>query len=124
MASRYTDVDLMILKRWNDVKALRDAFDDLVDRMRDIVEESLQKVSVALSERGPVVGLRAQAAVGSVLQRRDGRPEGRSQASTLRCLISSHPLTARRSKSVPHWFKTDASRSSRFRRAARSSGKH
>ncbi len=42
----------MILKRWEDVKALRDAFDDLVDRMRDIVEESLQKVSVALSERG------------------------------------------------------------------------
>jgi hypothetical protein len=52
MASRYTDVDLMILKRWDEVKALREAFDDLVDRMQDIVEASLQKVSIALSEKG------------------------------------------------------------------------
>ena len=52
MASRYTDVDLMILKRWNEVNALREAFDDLVDRMQDIVEASLQKVSTTASERG------------------------------------------------------------------------
>ena len=52
MASRYTDVDLMILKRWDEVKALRDAFDDLVDRMQDIVEASLQKVAVVATEKG------------------------------------------------------------------------
>jgi len=52
MASRYTDVDLMILKRWDEVKALRDAFDDLVDRMQDIVEASLQKAAVTATEKG------------------------------------------------------------------------
>lgn len=52
MASQYTDVDLMILKRWDEVKALREAFDDLVDRFEDIVEASLQKVSTVVSERG------------------------------------------------------------------------
>ena len=52
MASRYTDVDLMILKRWDEVKALREAFDDLVDRMQDIVEASLQKVAVVATEKG------------------------------------------------------------------------
>lgn len=53
MASRYTDVDLMILKRWDEVQALREAFNDLIGRMRDVVEVSLQKVSVAvLAERG------------------------------------------------------------------------
>ena len=52
MASRYTDVDLMILKRWDEVNALREAFDELVGRMQDVVEGSLQKVSIAVSERG------------------------------------------------------------------------
>jgi hypothetical protein len=52
MATRYTDVDLMILKRWDEVKALREAFDDLVDRMEDIVEASLQKVTVVATEKG------------------------------------------------------------------------
>ena len=53
MANRYTDVDLMILKRWDEVKALREAFDDLVDRMQDIVEVTLQKVSTAVAaEKG------------------------------------------------------------------------
>ena len=52
MARRYTDVDLMILKRWDEVKALRDAFDDLVGRMQDIVEASLQKVAVVATEKG------------------------------------------------------------------------
>jgi hypothetical protein len=52
MATRYTDVDLMILKRWDEVNALREAFDDLVDRFEEVVEASLQKVSTAVSERG------------------------------------------------------------------------
>ena len=52
MASRYTDVDLMILKRWDEVQALREAFDDLVDRMQDIVEASLQKMSTTMAARG------------------------------------------------------------------------
>lgn len=52
MAGRYTDVDLMILKRWDEVSALREAFDDLLGRIGDVVEGSLQKVSTTLSERG------------------------------------------------------------------------
>lgn len=52
MASRYTDVDLMILKRWDEVKALREAFDDLLGRIEDVVEVSLQKVANVLTERG------------------------------------------------------------------------
>ena len=52
MAGRYTDVDLMIFKRWDEVNALREAFDDLVDRMHDIIEPSLQKVVVAATEKG------------------------------------------------------------------------
>ena len=52
MASRYTDVDLMILKRWDEVNALRDAFDNLLGRIEDVVEASLQKVSITASERG------------------------------------------------------------------------
>ena len=51
MATRYTDVDLMILKRWEEVKALREAFDDLVDRMQDVVEGVLQKVSTTIAEK-------------------------------------------------------------------------
>ena len=52
MASQYTDVDRMILKRWEEVHALREAFDDLVDRMQDIVEGVLQKVSTTMAEKG------------------------------------------------------------------------
>ena len=52
MASRYTDVDLMILKRWDETKALREAFDQLIDRMQAVVETTLQKVSIEASQRG------------------------------------------------------------------------
>lgn len=52
MASRYTDVHHMIFRRWNEVKDLREAFDDLVDQMQDIVEVSLQKVSHRASDKG------------------------------------------------------------------------
>ena len=68
MASRYTDVDLMILKRWDEVKALREAFDDLVDRMEDVVEASLQKMAVVATEKGSLVGLQPQAAIDLVLE--------------------------------------------------------
>src|SRR5580693_5139270 len=51
MASRYTDVDLMILERWDEVAALRAAFDDLLGRMEGVLEVALQKVSTAVSER-------------------------------------------------------------------------
>src|SRR5438552_1649045 len=52
MATRYTDVDVMILKRWDEVKALREAFDDLVDRMRDVVETVAQRVDAVAREKG------------------------------------------------------------------------
>ena len=52
MAHRYTDVDLMILKRWDEVRHLREAFDDLLDRMGDVLESALGKMTVAANERG------------------------------------------------------------------------
>jgi len=51
MANRYTDVDLMILKRWDEVKALREAFDDLLSRMEGVIEGSLKKVATILEDR-------------------------------------------------------------------------
>lgn len=52
MAVRYTDVDQMIFKRWDEVKALQGAFEELVDRMQDVVEASLQRVATDASEQG------------------------------------------------------------------------
>jgi len=52
MANRYTDVDHLILQRWDEVKALREAFDGLIKRMQDVVDGVLQKAVVAASERG------------------------------------------------------------------------
>lgn len=52
MASRYTDVDLMILKRWDEVQALRDAFDELRDRIDDVAEAALQKAAATASDKG------------------------------------------------------------------------
>jgi len=52
MANRYTDVDLLILKRWDEVQALRKAFDDLLSRMQGVVEASLKKVATAALEKG------------------------------------------------------------------------
>src|ERR1035437_3010807 len=51
MANRYTDVDLMILKRWDEVKALREAFDDLRGGMEGFVEGSLKKMAAVAGER-------------------------------------------------------------------------
>ena len=42
----------MILKRWDETKALREAFDQLIDRMQAVVETTLQKVSIEASQRG------------------------------------------------------------------------
>jgi hypothetical protein len=52
MATRYTDVDQLIFKRWDEVNALRAAFDDLLERMQDVVEVSLQKVSHRAKDNG------------------------------------------------------------------------
>ncbi len=50
MAIRYTDVDLMILKRWDEVMALREAFEDMLGRMEGFVEGSLKKVAAVAEE--------------------------------------------------------------------------
>jgi hypothetical protein len=60
MASRYNDVDLMILKRWDEVAALRASFDELLGRMEGVVETALQKVSTAVSERRLSAGFDAK----------------------------------------------------------------
>jgi hypothetical protein len=60
MASRYTDVDLMILRRWDEVATLRAAFDDLLNRMEGVLEVALQKVSTTVSERRLSAGFDAK----------------------------------------------------------------
>ncbi len=52
MVNHYEDVDLMLLKRWEEVKALRRAFDDLMARMREMIETTLGKITHAAAERG------------------------------------------------------------------------
>ena len=52
MPHRYTDVDRMILSRWTEVVGLRDAFDELLGRMRDVLGDTLSKVAAQASERG------------------------------------------------------------------------
>jgi hypothetical protein len=51
MATRYTDVDLMILERWGEVQALREAFDVLADRIRETVQTCMAEVGeIALAK--------------------------------------------------------------------------
>jgi hypothetical protein len=52
MTNHYEDVDLMLLKRWEEVIALRGAFDTLIERMREVVETTLGKATYAVAERG------------------------------------------------------------------------
>lgn len=52
MATAYTDVDLMILNRWDEVRALREAYDDLLGHIRDVVEATLYKVCTFAGEKG------------------------------------------------------------------------
>lgn len=52
MPHRYTDVDRLILDRWQEVSGLREAFDELLDRMEDVLGDTLAKVAVQAQERG------------------------------------------------------------------------
>jgi hypothetical protein len=56
MVNHYEDVDLMLLKRWEEVKAVRSAFDDLMDRMREMIETTLGKITHTVAERGMSCG--------------------------------------------------------------------
>ena len=52
MPHRYTDVDRLILDRWQEVSGLREAFDDLLGRVKEVLEDSLGKVAATAQERG------------------------------------------------------------------------
>jgi hypothetical protein len=52
VSSHYTDVDRLILERWNDVLDLQDAFKELTDRMRIAIDGALQKTERWLDEQG------------------------------------------------------------------------
>lgn len=52
MPHRYTDVDRMILNRWTEVTGLREAFDELLDRMRDVLGDTLPKAVEQARIRG------------------------------------------------------------------------
>jgi hypothetical protein len=52
MPHRYTDVDRLLLGRWSEAVGVRDAFDDLLTRMRTVVESAMQRAATAASEKG------------------------------------------------------------------------
>ena len=52
MSSHYTDVDRLILERWNEVLDLQDAFKGLNDRMREAIDGVLAKTERWLDDQG------------------------------------------------------------------------
>jgi hypothetical protein len=52
MNAHYTDVDRMILSRWNEVAALQDAYDSLLDRMEKTISSANDRVGAWLTEQG------------------------------------------------------------------------
>lgn len=48
----YTDVDRLMLNRWTEVVALREAFDTLLERMEDTIEGALKKTERWTDEKG------------------------------------------------------------------------
>jgi hypothetical protein len=52
MNTNYTDVDRMIISRWDEVMALRGAFDELLDRMEESLEGFCDRVKIWLEEQG------------------------------------------------------------------------
>ena len=55
MATEYTDVDKLILGRWQDVMALFDAHEELQDRVEEVVEEVGERLGKWLDGRGYMV---------------------------------------------------------------------
>ena len=52
MNTNYTDVDRMIISRWDEVVALREAYDELLDRMEESLGGVCDRVKVWLEEQG------------------------------------------------------------------------
>jgi hypothetical protein len=51
MATEYTDVDRLILERWQDVVALADAHEELQDRVEEVIEAVGERLERWLEER-------------------------------------------------------------------------
>ncbi len=52
MNTHYTDVDRMILTRWEEVAALREAYDGLLDRMTSTIDSACERAGAWLEEQG------------------------------------------------------------------------
>lgn len=52
MTAHYNDVDLMILRRWDEVKALREAYENLLDQMQRTIEPVCERVGEWLDAEG------------------------------------------------------------------------
>jgi hypothetical protein len=52
MPTSYTDVDRLILDRWEDTKGLIEAYEDLQERMRDVIEGVGERLAVWGTENG------------------------------------------------------------------------
>jgi hypothetical protein len=52
MSAHYTDVDKLILDRWQEVRDLQDSFDQLLKRMQEVVDGTLGRASRWLDEQG------------------------------------------------------------------------
>ena len=75
MANHYEDVDLMLLKRWDEVMALRRAFDDLMDRMREMIETTLGEAYPLRRRAWYVLRIRRQIPLNLVLEKGLGNAE-------------------------------------------------
>jgi hypothetical protein len=52
MNTNYTDVDRMIISRWDEVNALREAYDELMDKMEESLSAVCDRVTLWLNEQG------------------------------------------------------------------------
>lgn len=52
MNTHYTDVDRMILTRWNEVAALQNAYEELLDKMEKTIDSASDRVGTWLTEQG------------------------------------------------------------------------
>src|SRR5262245_2070589 len=60
MATTYTDIDRLILERWEDTRGLFDAYEELQARIQDVIEEVGERLAHWASDRGYRIGTDAK----------------------------------------------------------------
>jgi len=60
MPTTYTDVDRLLLERWNDTRGLLEAYEELQDRMHDVIGEVGERLSEWAQPQGYIVDTEAK----------------------------------------------------------------